>query len=372
MKVKSNIHGLGYVVVLLFLIVLLVHVDERKKHIRALEETERAEAEAAEAAMARLAEQSREDDEGPSFVFDPNTVTYEELTGMGVPKLAAASVIRARARGKVFIVKEDFAATYALDDSIYQRLKPHIVIGEEYRPVPRDYGHSGRRDIRHESRSGNEVHYKMFRIDTVTAAFLKTIGFSHRRAEAFLNYRDMRGGLRSIEEVAECYVIGREECDSLAKYMIFGDGAEDAARRTGFARRPVEINTADSAALRSVYGIGEKSVTAIMEYRRRLGGFHSAEQLAEIKEVTESNFERILPQICCDSCNISKIDINFADPKSLYGHPYISDRSLRKLLKTRQLKGGWSRIEEMVEDEIFTNREAEKLRHYLRFTRDSL
>ena len=305
--------------------------------------------------------------------FDPNTVTYEELREMGVPKIAAAAVIRARARGKVFIVKEDFAATYALDDSTYQRLKPYIVIGSEYLPVRHDYGHRDRYDRRSDGRSANEVHYVPFRLDTATVAFLKTIGFSHRRAEAFLNYRDMRGGLRSIEEVAECYVIDRPECDSLEKYIIFnseGDGV--AGRRTGFAQRPVEINTADSAALRSVYGIGEKSVTAIMEYRRRLGGFHSAEQLAEIKEVTESNFERILPQICCDSCNISKIDINFADPKSLYGHPYISDRNLRKLLKKRQLKGGWSRIEEMVEDEIFTNREAEKLRPYLRFTQDSL
>ena len=82
----------------------------------------------------------------------------------------------------------------------------------------------------------------------------------------------------------------------------------------------------------------------------------------------ESNYEKILQQIYCDSSVISKIDINFASPQSMAGHPYISDRALRKLLKTRQLKGGWSTIEEMVEDKIFTRDEAERLRPYLRFT----
>ncbi len=114
-------------------------------------------------------------------------------------------------------------------------------------------------------------------------------------------------------------------------------------------------------------GIGEKSVVEIMRYRELLGGFRSVEQLAELKCVTESNFERILPQISCDSCKISKIDINFADPKELMRHPYVSAKALRRIVKQRKLKGGWSGIEEMVEDDIFTKDEAERLAPYLRF-----
>ncbi len=53
-----------------------------------------------------------------------------------------------------------------------------------------------------------------------------------------------------------------------------------------------------------------------------------------------------------DSCVIQKIDINFADHKTLLArlgnHPYISDKALRKLLKERQLKGGWSNLTELV------------------------
>ncbi len=293
------------------------------------------------------------------FRFDPNTVTFEELVTLGLPKTAAASILKYRARGKVFGIREEFAACYGITDSMYRRLKPYIVIADEYAPRPlRDSA------ARERNRSG-EIRYEPFRIDTVTVAYLRTIGFSHRRAEAFIRYRDMRGGLRNIEEVRECFVIGDEECDTLAAYIIFPE------RETVGENGLVEINSADSAALRSIYGIGEKSVAAIAEYRRRLGGFYEVGQLAEVKSVTESNFEKILKQIYCDSCNISKIDINFARPQDMAGHPYISDRALRKLLKTRQLKGGWSTVEEMIEDKIFTREEAEKIRPYLRFTRES-
>ena len=316
--------------------------------------------------MRSVAEQRRDTSEkvrDTLFLFDPNTATFEELVMLGLPKTAAASVLKYRARGKVFGIREEFAACYGISDSLYERLKPYIAIADEYavRPLPN-------RTVR-ERKGRREIHREPFRIDTVTVAYLQTIGFSHRRAEAFIRYRDMRGGLRNIEEVRECYVIGDEECDTLAAYIIFPKCETETDAGNGDER--IELNGADSAALRSVYGIGAKSVVEIMEYRRKLGGFYEIGQLAEVKSVTESNFEKISAQIYCDSCNISKIDINFARPQDMAGHPYISDRALRKLLKTRQLKGGWSTIEEMVKDKIFTRDEAEKIRPYLRFTRES-
>lgn len=291
------------------------------------------------------------------FKFDPNTATFEEFVSLGLSKSTAASIIKYRRRGKVFSIPEEFAACYGVTDSAYRALKPYISIAPEYAPKPFEREEREMRD--------SIIHYAQFRIDTVTVAYLRTIGFSHRRATAFVRYRDMRGGLRNIEEVRECYVISSAECDTLARYIIFPENTMKAS-----PEERIELNTADSATLRSIYGIGAKSVVEIMNYRQRLGGFVRVEQLSEVKSVTESNFEKILQQIYCDSCNISKIDINFARSQRLAAHPYISDRALRKLLKTRQLKGGWSTIEEMIDDKIFTRNEAERLRPYLRFTRN--
>ena len=40
---------------------------------------------------------------------------------------------------------------------------------------------------------------------------------------------------------------------------------------------------------------------------------------------------------------------------------------MRKILKQRQKRGGWSTIEEMVKDDIFTEEEAARISPYLQF-----
>jgi DNA uptake protein ComE-like DNA-binding protein len=63
-----------------------------------------------------------------SFVFDPNTVSVEDLCRLGFSPKQAQSIDNYRKKGGVFCRKEDFARSYVVDDSVYQRLEPYIVI----------------------------------------------------------------------------------------------------------------------------------------------------------------------------------------------------------------------------------------------------
>jgi competence ComEA-like helix-hairpin-helix protein len=130
----------------------------------------------------------------------------------------------------------------------------------------------------------------------------------------------------------------------------------------------IDINSVDSATLVTVRGIGARTASDIIAYRERLGGFANVEQLADLAVMTERNYEQIITQIFVDSCKISKIDINFARPESLESHPYMTPKRLRKILKNRQLKGGWSTIEDMILDNTLTVEEAERLSPYLHFS----
>lgn len=285
--------------------------------------------------------------------FDPNTVDYDGLRRLGLSKHEAVSLLKYRAAGKIFRIPEDVTLCYGISDSLFYRLEPYIRIGRKYAIAPQEY------------RTGRVVSEPMppapFRIDTVSARYLRAIGaLSKRQAEAFVRWRDL-SGIYDMEELRACYVVSDSVASALEPYVIFPE------RKAEPIDVPVEINTADSAALRSVAGIGEKTVVSIIGYRDRLGGFLRAEQLAEVPGVTERNYEKILKQIYCDSCEIRKIDINFATPKVLRRHPYIPPQKLRKLLKTRQLKGGWSTAEELIEDDIMTREEAARLVPYLRF-----
>lgn len=285
--------------------------------------------------------------------FDPNTADYDELRALGLNRHEAVSLLKYRATGKIFRIPEDVALCYGIDDSLFRRLRPYIRIARRYTIAP------------HEYRTGRIIRETMapepFRIDTVSARYLRAIGaLSKRQAEAFVRWRDL-SGIHDMEELRACYVVNDSVATALEPYIIFPE------RQPHPMEQPVELNTADSAALRSVVGIGPKTVSAIMHYRERLGGFHRVEQLAEVRGVTEANYEKILQQIYCDSCKIQKIDINFATPNELARHPYLAPQTLRRILKHRQLKGGWSTAEEMIEKHILTPQEAARLAPYMRF-----
>ncbi|MFI3247738.1 MAG: helix-hairpin-helix domain-containing protein [Rikenellaceae bacterium] len=296
--------------------------------------------------------------------FDPNTVELAELLSFGLTKYEALSIIQYRSSGRIFNIKEEVIGCYAISDSLYFILEPYIVIGEEFRYKPRVYSDNYQKSSNsYSSKKEPALAISKFHVDTVGVEYLRAIGaLTIRQAEVFVKWRDM-SGIHSMEELRECYVVSDECAQRLEPYIIFSPREVKRDEPKGL----IDLNRADIAELISIYGVGEKSALAILDYRDQLGGFYSMEQLSEIKVITESNYEKIIQQILVDSCDISKIDVNFASAKKLSGHPYIEPKRLRKLLKQRQLKGGWRTLEEMIEDNIFTEEEAQRVRPYLQF-----
>ena len=320
--------------------------------------------------------------------FNPNTYEYEELRASGVPSAVAAGIVRWRKYGKVYRIKEDLTQVTGMTDSLYAALKPYIIIADSLMPQPKEYkkGSAYRADVHTTSERGGERNSagikiienftpEKFLVDTVSAAYLTSWGFSPKQAEVVVRYRDASEGIHSIEHFKRCYVVSEEMAEKIVPYMIFSPKREAITKvalpqsesETTAPKPLVDINRADSAALVAIDGIGPKSASEIIKYRKLLGGYHSVEQLSELKCITESNFEKILAKISCDSFVISKIDVNFASPKELERHPYVSAQTLRRIIKQRQLKGGWSRIEEMTEQNILSEEEAKRLAPYLRF-----
>ncbi len=63
-----------------------------------------------------------------SFMFNPNTVSVEDLCRLGFSQKQALSIDSYRNKGGRFRRKEDFAKSFVVADSIYRRLEPYIDI----------------------------------------------------------------------------------------------------------------------------------------------------------------------------------------------------------------------------------------------------
>lgn len=300
--------------------------------------------------------------------FDPNTADYRTLISSGVPRTIAVNILKWRASGKVFRIREDLALCYGMSDSLYFLLEPYITIAEEYQIKPRQASASHQYQPHTPKRTQRaQIELVPFCLDTVTEGYLQLLGFSQKQSALIIRYREIIGGYRTFEKFAECYAVDSVMAERLRPYIIFKPQQSDDPIKSSGPSLPIEINSADSATLVMVSGIGAKSAQQIIRYRELLGGYYSVSQISELSVVTAENFQRILPQIWCDSAKIKKININFARLNEIKTHPYLTSRMLKKISNKRVLKGGWSTIEEMIEDDIFSSEEAMRIAPYLLF-----
>ncbi len=131
--------------------------------------------------------------------------------------------------------------------------------------------------------------------------------------------------------------------------------------------RSLNINTADSAALVAVDGIGAYSAQKILAYRQALGGFVSLKQLSEIKGLRAENLEQLIQVTLIDSTKVRKIAINRASIKTMVAHPYIVYSQAVAIDDWRRERGRIDSLANLSFLEEFTPSDIERLQPYLSF-----
>ena len=120
-----------------------------------------------------------------SFRFDPNTVSLEDLQRLGFSEKQAQSIDSYRLKGGRFRRASDFARSYVVSDSVYERLEPFIDI-----PLL---------DIN--------------KADSV--ALLDLPGVGPYFAGKIVSYRGMLGGYSAPEQLMEIWHFDKEKYDGL-------------------------------------------------------------------------------------------------------------------------------------------------------------
>ena len=120
-----------------------------------------------------------------SFPFDPNTVSMEDLVRLGFSQKQAQSIVNYRSKGGRFRRKEDFAKSYVVSDSIYERLAPYIDIPKL--------------DIN--------------RADS--AALTSLPGIGPWFAGKIVGYRSALRGFSSVDQLLEIYRFDKEKLDGM-------------------------------------------------------------------------------------------------------------------------------------------------------------
>lgn len=100
----------------------------------------------------------------------------------------------------------------------------------------------------------------------------------------------------------------------------------------------IEINSADTADLKQLEGIGSVYSKRIVKFRNYLGGFHSLEQLKEVYGIDEPLFLSIRKNLTLDTAKIRRFNINCDSFTFKFRHPYLSKNEVKAILKARKSK----------------------------------
>ncbi len=127
----------------------------------------------------------------------------------------------------------------------------------------------------------------------------------------------------------------------------------------------LEVNTADSADLVSLPGIGPTLASRIIKYRAGLGGFITLNQLTEVYGFKEDLLFDLKERLTITPSSNAIFDINEVDFKTLSTHPYFKFSLSKAILNYRKQHGKFKRLEELKEIKIINDSIFERIAIYL-------
>lgn len=129
----------------------------------------------------------------------------------------------------------------------------------------------------------------------------------------------------------------------------------------------VEINTADSATLTRIHGIGPAFARRIITFRKKLGGFLNKEQLKDVYGVDVDKYNEIGPEITVAPTRIHLIDINKVDFEQLRQFPYLSYKQANAVIQYRTQHGNYQSLQDMSNIAILDEGILRKIAPYISF-----
>ena len=132
---------------------------------------------------------------------------------------------------------------------------------------------------------------------------------------------------------------------------------------------PININTADSAQLLPLPGIGPVFAGRIIRYRNLLGGFIHVNQLYEVYGLKRETIKLISKYFMIDTLAIRKMYVDSASFRNLLRHPYLQLEDVKALVNYRDFRGQIDSIQEVSDNNLLPDSTLEKISPYLQFRR---
>ncbi|MFD2873818.1 ComEA family DNA-binding protein [Mucilaginibacter ximonensis] len=205
----------------------------------------------------------------------------------------------------------------------------------------------------------------VFNPNNLPAEQWKQLGFSDKQIGIIKNYEAKGGHFYRKADVRKIYGITADDYHRIENYISIP--GEDLSSNKLAPGQTIELNSADSATLTKVHGIGPAFAQRIVEYRKRLGGFLHKEQLKEVYGIDENKYHDMQAQLTLNPGLITQIDVNHLDFEALRKFPYLTNKQTNAVIQYRTQHGNYRSINDMRNIVILDETILRKIEPYLSF-----
>lgn len=212
-----------------------------------------------------------------------------------------------------------------------------------------------------------------FNPNSLSAEGWLRLGISAKTVSTIQNYRAKGGRFYKAEDLQKIYGLNEDVYKRLLPYVQIAeekklpDYTNNYKRNSYSISKTIDINTADSVELLTLPGIGSKLAHRIINFRERLGGFYTVEQLAEVYGLQDSVFQKIKSRFECNALAVKKIPINTADMQELKAHPYIKYLLANAVIQYRLQHGNIRNKEDLQQIHLLSEQALHRLEPYISY-----
>lgn len=228
---------------------------------------------------------------------------------------------------------------------------------------------------KHKKQPAPPLRPRRFNPNTADSIVLLEQGLKEWQVSNMLKYRRAGGRWRKRSDMKRLYGLSEEQYRRIRPYLDLPDSLPgDTARRDTLPRYVshkrdtiLELNTADTAQLVLLRGIGRWTAMQIVRYREQLGGYYSVEQLREIPHIDQHMLDTVIRRFTLDTTRITPIRVNRCAVGTLSRHPYLRFEQARAIYEHRRRHIRLSGMDDLRGLPELSQDDLQRLRPYLSF-----
>lgn len=216
---------------------------------------------------------------------------------------------------------------------------------------------------------------ELFQFDpnTLSVEGWQKLGLSEKTSKTIDKYRSKGGKFYKSEDIRKIWGMPQGFYERVKDYIVIAP-VQNNYQQNNFENptytKPekkvavVNINEGDTAAFIALPGIGSKLAARIVNFRDKLGGFYSVDQVGETYGLPDSTFQKIKASMHLGG-PIKRLNVNTATKDELKVHPYIKWNLANAIVEYRNQHGSFKSLDDLKNIAIIDQATFDKIVHYL-------